>query len=201
MSNPTHYIWYNGAAGFVKEADYFKETGGLTQPWGLHWRPVVAESIEDARLKCLEIAAKGVDHWYDGFIFPHNLTVDPSHQAVLEQTIRLYCAFLNQMEAKHLKWTLHPNNLLKPEDFAPGVQGDPAAWSYVKSLTQTRQCDLYVIVASNGDDGGASILVATTSGAHPDLVDSVVQYFEGGIAVVAYRDEEHRLHFPTGKMS
>jgi len=45
----THYVHFNGAAHFVKEAKFFEEQGGLTSDWGKAWRPVVAISIEDAR--------------------------------------------------------------------------------------------------------------------------------------------------------
>lgn len=53
---PTHYVHCNaGNALFVKEAGFFTSQGGLTQPWGKHWRPVVARSIDDARRKAAEI--------------------------------------------------------------------------------------------------------------------------------------------------
>lgn len=35
---------------FVKTYDYFKSQGGFTAEWGTHWKPVVATSIEHARL-------------------------------------------------------------------------------------------------------------------------------------------------------
>lgn len=47
-----YYVHYNGAAVFVKEAEFFKSQGGMTAEWGNGWRgPVEAESIEDARAK------------------------------------------------------------------------------------------------------------------------------------------------------
>lgn len=46
---PTHYILSNGAAIFVKTAEFFAAQGGLTEDWGRAWRPVVAGNIEDAR--------------------------------------------------------------------------------------------------------------------------------------------------------
>lgn len=46
---PTHYVHFNGAAHFVKEAEFFQDQGGLTSEWGKAWKPVVALSIEDAR--------------------------------------------------------------------------------------------------------------------------------------------------------
>lgn len=46
---PTHYVVFSGYAHFVKEAGFFVEQGGLTAEWGKRWRPVVADSIEEAR--------------------------------------------------------------------------------------------------------------------------------------------------------
>ena len=40
---------------YVKEWDFFVEQGGMRQKWGKHWRPIMARSIEDARLKGLRI--------------------------------------------------------------------------------------------------------------------------------------------------
>lgn len=45
----THFVHCNGAAHFVKEADFFRSQGGDKAEWGKNWRPVVAASIEDAR--------------------------------------------------------------------------------------------------------------------------------------------------------
>lgn len=39
----------SGRSVFVKTYDYFKKTGGFTDAWGRAWKPVIAESIEDAR--------------------------------------------------------------------------------------------------------------------------------------------------------
>ena len=46
-----YFVHYNGASVFVKEGEFFKSQGGLKEPWGEHWVPVVATSIEDAREK------------------------------------------------------------------------------------------------------------------------------------------------------
>lgn len=35
---------------FVKESDFFKSQGGLKEEWGKRWFPIMAETIEDARL-------------------------------------------------------------------------------------------------------------------------------------------------------
>lgn len=48
---PTHYVSFNSAAYFVKEAGFFVAQGGLRDDWGKGWVPVVATSIEDARSK------------------------------------------------------------------------------------------------------------------------------------------------------
>lgn len=50
-SPTTFYVHWNGAAWFVKTADFFKSQGGHTQEWGKAWVPLVATSIEDARAK------------------------------------------------------------------------------------------------------------------------------------------------------
>lgn len=34
---------------FVKTLEYFRTQGGFTEDWGVHWTPVVATSIEEAR--------------------------------------------------------------------------------------------------------------------------------------------------------
>lgn len=39
---------------FVKELDFFTQQGGFIRNWGLHWFPVVAVSVEDARKKGCE---------------------------------------------------------------------------------------------------------------------------------------------------
>ncbi len=45
------YVHYNGASVFVKEGEFFKKQGGLRLGWGKAWRPLEADSIEDAREK------------------------------------------------------------------------------------------------------------------------------------------------------
>lgn len=49
-----YYVHWNGASWYVKEGAFFRAQGGLTKPWGKAWRPLHAESIEDAR----KLAAK-----------------------------------------------------------------------------------------------------------------------------------------------
>jgi hypothetical protein len=51
MSNNYMIHRNEGNAVFVKETDFFVSQGGLVQLWGRRWRPIVAESIEDARSK------------------------------------------------------------------------------------------------------------------------------------------------------
>lgn len=50
-----------GRHALVKEADYFIEQGGLTEPWGDTWIPVVADGINHARLLA----------WFLGSNTPH----------------------------------------------------------------------------------------------------------------------------------
>lgn len=56
----THYISVNSWAVYVKEADYFKQQGGLTKEWGRTWLPVIATSIEDARKQ-----GEAMLRWFD----------------------------------------------------------------------------------------------------------------------------------------
>lgn len=51
MATNKYYVWFNGAAWFVKEADFFERQGGLTKEWGKAWKPIYATSIEHARDK------------------------------------------------------------------------------------------------------------------------------------------------------
>lgn len=48
------YVHHNGHSWFVKEAGFFEDQGGLTEPWGKAWKPIYATSIEDARAKAAE---------------------------------------------------------------------------------------------------------------------------------------------------
>lgn len=44
------YVHFNGYSVFVKEAQYFRFQGGLTQEWGRAWTgPLEAENVEAAR--------------------------------------------------------------------------------------------------------------------------------------------------------
>ena len=47
----SYYVNWNGAAWFVKGKDFFISQGGLTESWGKAWKPLLADSIEHARLK------------------------------------------------------------------------------------------------------------------------------------------------------
>ena len=49
IKDATHFVHCPGTALFVKEANFFKEEGGLIQDWGRRWVPVKALSIGDAR--------------------------------------------------------------------------------------------------------------------------------------------------------
>lgn len=44
-----YYILVEPWAVYVKEAEFFKSQGGLTQLWGKNWKLVEADSVEDAR--------------------------------------------------------------------------------------------------------------------------------------------------------
>jgi len=51
MSNNYMIHRNSGNAVFVKETGFFISQGGLGAEWGRQWRPIVADSIEDARSK------------------------------------------------------------------------------------------------------------------------------------------------------
>ena len=45
-------VWNEGGETvYVKDADYFKDQGGLTADWGKRWIEILAVSINDAREK------------------------------------------------------------------------------------------------------------------------------------------------------
>jgi hypothetical protein len=58
MSNNYMIHRNEGNAVFVKETEFFVSQGGLVQEWGRRWRPIVAESFEDARAKGERILPK-----------------------------------------------------------------------------------------------------------------------------------------------
>lgn len=65
--NATHFVHCNsGKALFVKEADFFKSQGGLTQDWGKNWVPVTARTIGDARRLAAVIFGVPLSHIHDG---------------------------------------------------------------------------------------------------------------------------------------
>lgn len=56
----THYVHHNGAAAFVKTAEYFAEGKRSDPNWKTDaWRGVVATSIDDARKQCEEMHKRG----------------------------------------------------------------------------------------------------------------------------------------------
>ena len=61
----THYLLINKAGiYYTKDADYFREQGGLISEWGKHWEPIVAESMYDARHKGIVIRRKRYPNSY-----------------------------------------------------------------------------------------------------------------------------------------
>ncbi len=71
-----YYVHHNGAAWFVKTADFFKQQGGLSAPWGKAWRPLEARSIEHAR-KLAPLMFGTVCGTHRGTEGPQNAPVDP----------------------------------------------------------------------------------------------------------------------------
>ena len=55
LKQTEYYVHWNGAVWFVKEGEFFKAQGGLEKPWGKAWTPIMATSIEDARMKAPSI--------------------------------------------------------------------------------------------------------------------------------------------------
>lgn len=53
-----YYVSNNGKEWFVKEGKFFEGQGGLTSEWGKSWRPILATSIDDARVR----AAKQMEY-------------------------------------------------------------------------------------------------------------------------------------------
>ena len=49
-----------GRTVYVKEGEFFKSQGGLTDEWGKSWIPVQAESIEHARSVGMEMELEDV---------------------------------------------------------------------------------------------------------------------------------------------
>ena len=51
----THYVLINEAGVYVKEVNFFKEQGGLTNEWGRKWEPIDAKNLHDARRVGIEL--------------------------------------------------------------------------------------------------------------------------------------------------
>lgn len=49
-----YYVMNNGHSWFVKEAEFFRSQGGLTEPWGKNWKPIWADSVEHACLRAIK---------------------------------------------------------------------------------------------------------------------------------------------------
>jgi len=65
--NATHFVNCNsGNALFVKEGEFFKSQGGLKEPWGKSWIPVIAATIGDARRQAAQIFKVPLSHIHDG---------------------------------------------------------------------------------------------------------------------------------------
>jgi glycerol uptake facilitator-like aquaporin len=62
----THYVVNNGSWVGVKVADFFIGQGGLTEPWGKHWKPVQAETIGQARRMGAAMFGIELSHIYLG---------------------------------------------------------------------------------------------------------------------------------------
>lgn len=65
---PYFVLWREGVPNspMVKEGDFFREQGGLTQEWGRNWEPINASSIGDARRKIAARHGFELSHIYAG---------------------------------------------------------------------------------------------------------------------------------------
>lgn len=52
------------ATVYVKEGDFFREQGGLTEEWGTHWTGIEAKSLADARLKAHASEGTTCPRWH-----------------------------------------------------------------------------------------------------------------------------------------
>lgn len=49
---------------YVKEGNFFRDQGGLTDDWGKNWIPIYATSLNDARLKCHASEGTACPRWH-----------------------------------------------------------------------------------------------------------------------------------------
>ena len=52
------------ATVYVKEGDFFRIQGGLTEEWGAYWTGIEATSINDARLKAHASEGTACPRWH-----------------------------------------------------------------------------------------------------------------------------------------
>jgi hypothetical protein len=52
------------ATVYVKEGNFFRSHGGLTDTWGKNWIPMEADSLDDARLKAHASVGTVCPHWH-----------------------------------------------------------------------------------------------------------------------------------------
>jgi hypothetical protein len=53
---PYYVLISEAGYAYVKDADFFKAQGGLTEPWGKNWKLVDAYSFEDAKNRVWHMA-------------------------------------------------------------------------------------------------------------------------------------------------
>lgn len=52
------------ATVYVKEGNYFRASGGLTEEWGQHWTGIYADSVSDARMKAHASEGTACPRWH-----------------------------------------------------------------------------------------------------------------------------------------
>ena len=59
-----HLFEEKKATVYVKEGNFFRSQGGLTEEWGAHWTGIEATSLNDARLKAHASEGTACPRWH-----------------------------------------------------------------------------------------------------------------------------------------
>lgn len=65
---PFYVLWREHVPNspMVKEGNFFRQQGGLTDDWGKSWEPIDAKTVGDARRKFAESRGVTLSHIYWG---------------------------------------------------------------------------------------------------------------------------------------
>jgi hypothetical protein len=64
ISSFQHPFTEKKATVYVKEGEFFRSQGGLTEDWGKHWTGIQASSLDDARLKAHASEGTACPDWH-----------------------------------------------------------------------------------------------------------------------------------------